>query len=103
MTANRKKMLARLQQYDSTVQELADVAGVAYQTAWRWVEQQTDLGNVEIVAHGNGREATRFGWTGGNEARGETLLYRAADYLAMRSPDVHGMRLSEEISAYLAR
>lgn len=104
MTENRKKMLARLQQYDSTVQELADVAGVAYQTAWRWLEKQTDLGNVEVVAHGKpGHSAARFGWTGGNEARGETLLYRAADYLAMRSPDAHGIRLSDEISAYLAR
>lgn len=103
MTENRKKMLARLQQQDSTVQELADVAGVAYQTAWRWLEQQTDLGNVEIVAHKTRHAAARFGWAGEHEAQGETLLYRAADYLAMRSPDVHGVRLSDEISAWLAR
>ena len=103
MTTNRKKMLARLQQYDSTTQELADAAGVAYQTAWRWLEQQTDLGNVEVVAGKTQHSAARFGWTGGNETRGETLLYRAADYLEIRSPDVHGMRLSKEISAYLAR
>lgn len=104
MTLNRRKMLARLQQQDSTVQELADAAGVAFQTAWRWLQDQRDMCNVSVAIKGvSGKQATRWAWIGGRDDQAEDLLYRAADYLRMRSPCPLGARLSQEITHFLER
>lgn len=102
MTKNRFAMQALLIEQDRTCQELADAVGVAYQTVWRWLEQQQDLGNVVVAVKGkNGKAATRFAWAGEYEVQGRTLLYRAADYLFLRAPDDHGKRLQREIAKWL--
>lgn len=101
-------MLTILMQSDYSIQELADHANVAYQTAWRWIEQQIDLGNVVAVIKGKngggGRvQATRFGWIGSREEQADALLYRAADYIALSNPCALGRNLSNEINAWLRR
>jgi hypothetical protein len=109
MTENRLKMLATLKQCgDCAIQELADAAGVAYQTAWRWIEQELDRGNVEKCyegsnAHG-GRDAARFAWAGEAEEQAATLLYRARDHLAIALTDDAGaVRLVRDIDTWMQR
>ena len=107
MTENRLKMLATLKQRgDCTIQELADAAGVAYQTAWRWIEQELDRGNVEKVYQGagGGKDSARFAWAGESEEQAATLLYRARDHLMMvLTDDAGSVRLVRDIDVWMRR
>jgi hypothetical protein len=108
MTLNRLKMLTTLKQCgECTIQQLADSAGVTYQTAWRWIEQQIDLGNVEKVypgenSHG-GRDAARFACTGDAQEQAATLLDRARDLMLPLTDDSGAVRLVREIDTWMAR
>ncbi len=108
MTLNRLKMLNTLKQCgECTIQELADAAGVAYQTAWRWIEQQIDLGNVEKIYpggnHHGGRDPAKFACTGDAREQAETLLDRARDLMLPLTDNLGAVRLVREIDTWMTR